>query len=80
MPRRHVIAPRRRRLRERTLCLRSADMALPAEGSRTIFAALKAAGGDVRYTEYPLVGHNSWEAAYNEPELWRWLFQQRRQA
>ena len=56
----------------------SADMALPAEGSRRIFAALKAAGGNPRYTEYPLVGHNSWEAAYNEPELWEWLFKQRR--
>ena len=56
----------------------SADMALPAEGSRSIFEALKAAGGNPRYTEYPLVGHNSWEAAYNEPELWRWLFAQER--
>lgn len=55
-----------------------ADMALPAEGSRRIFAALKSAGGNPRYTEYPLVGHNSWEAAYNEPALWEWLFAQRR--
>jgi len=39
--------------------------------------ALRRAGGDVRYTEYAGVGHNSWESAYNEPELWRWLFAQR---
>jgi len=22
------------------------------------------------------VGHNSWESAYNEPDLWRWLWAQ----
>jgi hypothetical protein len=35
--------------------------------------ALKAAGGDVRYTEYPGVGHNSWDKAYAEPELMTWM-------
>jgi hypothetical protein len=36
-------------------------------------AAMKALGGDVRYTEYPGVGHNSWEKAYAEPELFTWM-------
>jgi hypothetical protein len=49
---------------------------LPSE-SQTMFAALRAAGADVRYTEYAGVGHNSWERAYGEKELWRWLFRQR---
>ena len=35
--------------------------------------ALKAAHGDVRYNEYSGVGHNSWDKAYAEPELFPWL-------
>jgi enterochelin esterase-like enzyme len=34
--------------------------------------ALKAAGGDVHYTEYPGVGHNSWDKAY-AADLMPWL-------
>jgi acetyl esterase/lipase len=40
--------------------------------------ALKAAGADVKYTEYPGVGHNSWDNAFAEPELLPWLFKQKR--
>jgi hypothetical protein len=40
--------------------------------------ALRRAGAEVRYTEYPDVGHNSWEKAFQEPELATWLFSQRR--
>jgi len=54
-----------------------ADGAVPVSESRSMAQALRRAGGDVRYTEYAGVGHNSWESAYNEPELWRWLFAQR---
>lgn len=50
-----------------------ADDVVPVEGSRKLNAALKAAGGDVRYTEYPGVGHNSWDKAYAEPELMAWM-------
>jgi acetyl esterase/lipase len=39
--------------------------------------ALKAAGGDVRYTEYPGVKHNSWDKAYSEPDLFPWLLEQK---
>jgi predicted peptidase len=39
-------------------------------------AALKEAGSDVKFTEYPGVGHNSWEKAYTEKELFPWLFAQ----
>lgn len=55
-----------------------ADRTVPVEESRRMAAALRRGGATVRYTEYPGVGHNSWESAYNEPELWRWLFAQRR--
>jgi predicted peptidase len=50
-----------------------ADDTVPPEGSRKMNDALKAAGGEVRYTEYPGVGHNSWDKAYAEPELMSWL-------
>ena len=52
------------------------DIILPRE-SRTMRKMLLRKGADVRYTEYRNVGHASWERAYAEPELWRWLFAQR---
>jgi hypothetical protein len=39
---------------------------------------IKDAGGQPLYTEYPGVGHNSWDRAYAEPELLSWLFSQKR--
>lgn len=50
-----------------------ADPAVPVSESRHMVEALKAAGAGVRYTEYPGVGHNSWDKAYAEPELMTWL-------
>jgi predicted peptidase len=50
-----------------------ADPTVPVEYSRKMNDALKAAGGDVHYTEYPGVGHNSWDNAYSDPELMTWL-------
>ncbi|MCI0461731.1 MAG: prolyl oligopeptidase family serine peptidase [Gemmataceae bacterium] len=46
--------------------------------SRNMIEALKQAGGSPTYTEYPDVGHNSWVRAYRDPELFRWLFSQKR--
>jgi predicted peptidase len=54
------------------------DTVVPPAGSREAVAALKAAGAEPRYTEYPGVGHNSWAPAFRERELWTWLFAQRR--
>lgn len=56
----------------------SADPAVPVTESRNMVAALKAAGGNVRYNEYEGVGHNSWDKAYAEAELFPWLFSQRK--
>lgn len=50
-----------------------ADNIIPVEESRVMVDALRAAGADVRYTEYPRVRHNSWDRAYAEPELFPWL-------
>lgn len=54
-----------------------ADTVVPPEESRKLHEALKAAGGNVKYTEYPKVGHNSWDRAYAEPELLKWLLEQK---
>lgn len=54
------------------------DGSVPVTESRQLAAALEQAGAPVRYTEYPGVGHGSWDPAYAEPGLWEWLFAQRR--
>lgn len=56
------------------------DDVVPPEFSRRMHAALRAAGAsDVRYTEFPDANHNSWDPTYQHtPELWPWLFAQRR--
>jgi hypothetical protein len=43
-----------------------------------MIAALERAGGAPRYTEYPLVMHQSWNRAWAEPGLARWVFAQSR--
>ena len=56
-----------------------ADGAVPVDRSRKMVAALKKAGSTkIRYSEYPGVGHNSWERASVEAELIPWLFSQKR--
>jgi predicted peptidase len=55
-----------------------ADDIIPVDESRAMVNALRAAGADVHYTEYAGVRHNSWDAAYAEPELAPWLLRQRR--
>lgn len=55
-----------------------ADNIIPVLQSRMMVDALRLAGCDLRYTEYPRVKHNSWDPAYAEPELMPWLLAQRR--
>lgn len=54
------------------------DATVPVEESRRMAEALKAAGAEVQYTEYPDVGHNAWDRAYVEPELPKWMLTYRR--
>lgn len=53
------------------------DKGIDPECSRSIVRKVKSLGGAVQYTEYPGVGHNSWDNVFEEPELLPWLFQQR---
>lgn len=49
------------------------DDTVPVTESRRMAEAMKALGGETRYTEYPGVGHDSWDKAYAEPELFTWM-------
>lgn len=55
------------------------DPVVDVNGSRKMYAALKAAGANVTYTEYPGVKHDSWNNAFAEPGLLPWLFSQKKQ-
>jgi predicted peptidase len=46
---------------------------------RLMIAALKKNNGAPIYTEYPGFKHNIWGKVYNEPGLFEWLFEQKRQ-
>jgi predicted peptidase len=52
------------------------DPVVPVSNSRLMVNELKKAGANVKYSEYPGVGHNSWNNAFAEPELLEWLFKQ----
>ena len=54
------------------------DPTVPVENSREMVAALKAAGGNVKYTEYPEAQHDCWTQTYANPELYTWLLSQKR--
>ena len=56
------------------------DTGVPPERSKQMVEALKKDGGNPKLTIYPEAGHDSWTAAYNTPELYEWLLQQKRTA
>ncbi|MCE9557685.1 MAG: dienelactone hydrolase family protein [Armatimonadetes bacterium] len=49
------------------------DTVVQPTGSILAVEAIRAAGGEPKMTLYPNVGHNSWELAYGDPELPKWL-------
>lgn len=53
------------------------DSVVPLEGTTRIVRALKDAGADVQYTIYPMAGHDSWTATYDNPELYSWFLSHR---
>ena len=54
------------------------DSVVPPAKSREMVDAVRAAGGDIEYTEYPGVDHNSWDATYSDPDVIAWLLSQRK--
>jgi predicted peptidase len=57
------------------------DRIIPIKHSSEMVDAIRAAGGkQVRYTTLEHVGHNSWSAAYETPDLYQWMLQHKRSA
>lgn len=56
------------------------DPTVPVRRSEEMVEAIKAAGGDVKFTVYPEAGHDSWTETYNNPELYKWLLAHQRNA
>jgi hypothetical protein len=54
------------------------DKNVPVSGSRDMIKAIKKAGGNPKYTEFPYEGHNIWYQVTITPGLWDWLFAQKR--
>lgn len=54
------------------------DSAVSVEQSEKMVAALKQAGAEPKYTLYPEAGHDSWTESYNNPELYKWLLEQKK--
>ena len=50
-----------------------ADQAVPIAKGRAAVEAINAAGGNAKMTEYPGVGHNSWDNAYQKESLGTWF-------
>jgi uncharacterized membrane protein len=55
-----------------------ADRNVPVSGSRDMIAAMRAAGGNPKYSEFRSVGHNVWPEVQHTPGVLDWLFAQRR--
>jgi predicted peptidase len=54
------------------------DKNVPVINSRNMINAIKSAGGNPRYTEFPDEGHNIWDRVSRTPGLLGWLFAQHR--
>ena len=51
------------------------DLTVPLAGDQETVDAVRKLGGDVKFTVYPGVGHDSWTQTYNNPELYDWFLQ-----
>ncbi len=57
-----------------------ADGVISVDKSKQMVDATRKAGGAVKFTTYPGVGHNSWDKAYSaDQKAIEWLLEQRRQ-
>jgi predicted peptidase len=52
------------------------DVVVKPRRSRDMVRALRAVGGQPKYTEYEDVGHDAWTLAFADPEVMAWMFSQ----
>lgn len=55
-----------------------ADAIVKPEASRAMVEAIKQAGGNIQYTEFADVGHNSWDKTYGDADVIAWLLAQKK--
>jgi predicted peptidase len=55
------------------------DDIIKLDRSEELVERLKRCNGNVRFTVYPDAGHDAWTRTYEDPGLYTWLLQQRRQ-
>jgi poly(3-hydroxybutyrate) depolymerase len=53
------------------------DETVKPESDESVVNAIKACGGDIKFTVYPDVGHSS-DRAYADPQLYQWFLEHRR--
>jgi len=56
------------------------DRGVPLRRSQEMVEAINKKGGHAKLTVYPEAGHDAWTETYNNPQLYKWLLQQRRGA
>ncbi len=54
------------------------DKVVSVQESERMVNALKKCGGNVKFTVYPDAGHDSWTETYNNPEIYTWLLEQKK--
>lgn len=54
------------------------DEAVPLQRSVDLVDALKKVQGNIQFTIYPGVGHDSWTQTYDNPEIYAWLLKHRK--
>ena len=54
------------------------DKVVPIQKTEDLVRALRECGGNVKFTIYPDAQHDSWTETYNNPELYRWLLEQKK--
>jgi predicted peptidase len=54
------------------------DKTVIPERSRAMVEAIEKSGGKPHYTEYKGVGHGAWSPTYSNPDVWKWLFEQKK--
>lgn len=55
----------------------SGDFIVGVGNSREMVQKIKESGGNIQYTEYDAGGHDCWDAAYDEGQLFSWMMSQR---
>ncbi len=56
------------------------DTVVPISQSEDMVAGMEKAGGTPKFTIYPNAGHDSWTKTYNNPALYRWFLEHKKQA